>query len=188
MKKLFILAIVFLLIGFTAYSLDLYVGGTFGGSVGWLNGSDWIDGLASFGAENKCRLGYSIGVSFELCVLPSFSLQPEVLLSSQGGAYEYNIGFNVDGKVKASLVEIPIYIKPKFKMGSGVFHLLLAPEFLIFLTDLKYKESGGGTTVESELTPDNKFVFGINGCDSIVSKNKIWETLVECYGRKEASL
>jgi hypothetical protein len=35
---------------------------------------------------------------------------------------------------------------------------------------------------------NNKFIFGINGCDSIVSKNKIWETLVECYGRKEASL
>lgn len=35
---------------------------------------------------------------------------------------------------------------------------------------------------------NNKFIFGINGCDSIVSKNKIWETLVECYGREEASL
>ena len=34
----------------------------------------------------------------------------------------------------------------------------------------------------------NKYVFGVNGCDYIVSKNKIWETLVECFGRKEASL
>ena len=33
----------------------------------------------------------------------------------------------------------------------------------------------------------NKFIFGINGCDSIVSKNKIWESLVSCYGRKKAS-
>ncbi len=33
----------------------------------------------------------------------------------------------------------------------------------------------------------NKFIFGINGCDSIVSKNKIWESLVECFGRHEAS-
>ncbi len=31
-----------------------------------------------------------------------------------------------------------------------------------------------------------KYIFGINGCDSIVSKNKIWESLVNCYGRKEA--
>lgn len=33
----------------------------------------------------------------------------------------------------------------------------------------------------------NKYIFGVNGCDTIVSKNKIWESLVQCYGRKEAS-
>ena len=33
----------------------------------------------------------------------------------------------------------------------------------------------------------NKYIFGINGCDTIVSKNKIWESLVNCYGRKVAS-
>ena len=33
----------------------------------------------------------------------------------------------------------------------------------------------------------NKYIFGVNGCDTIVSKNKIWESLVKCYGRKEAS-
>ena len=34
---------------------------------------------------------------------------------------------------------------------------------------------------------NNKYIFGVNGCDSIVSKNKIWEALVNCYGRKHAS-
>jgi hypothetical protein len=34
---------------------------------------------------------------------------------------------------------------------------------------------------------DNKYIFGVNGCDSIVSKNKIWESLMECFGRKHAS-
>ena len=33
----------------------------------------------------------------------------------------------------------------------------------------------------------NKYIFGVNGCDSIVSKNRIWESLVQCFGRKEAS-
>ena len=33
----------------------------------------------------------------------------------------------------------------------------------------------------------SKYIFGINGCDSIVSKNKIWESLVNCYGREKAS-
>jgi len=34
----------------------------------------------------------------------------------------------------------------------------------------------------------NKYIFGLNGCDTIVSKNKIWESLVGCFGRKHASL
>jgi len=33
----------------------------------------------------------------------------------------------------------------------------------------------------------HKYIYGINGCDNIVSKNKIWESLVSCYGRLEAS-
>lgn len=52
----------------------------------------------------------------------------------------------------------------------------------------------GYNDVEEELTTiiikgnkADKYIFGLNGCDSIVSKNKIWESLVNCYGRKEAS-
>ena len=52
----------------------------------------------------------------------------------------------------------------------------------------------GYNDVEEELqkilikkNPSTKYIFGLNGCDSIVSKNKIWESLVKCYGRKDAS-
>ena len=52
----------------------------------------------------------------------------------------------------------------------------------------------GYNNVESELKKilidkdnKNKYIFGINGCDTIVSKNKIWESLLGCYGRKKAS-
>ena len=33
----------------------------------------------------------------------------------------------------------------------------------------------------------NKYIFGVNGCDTIVSKNKIWESLLNCFGRSHAS-
>ena len=33
----------------------------------------------------------------------------------------------------------------------------------------------------------NKYIFGVNGCDSIVAKNHIWQSLVKCYGRAGAS-
>lgn len=53
----------------------------------------------------------------------------------------------------------------------------------------------GYNNIESELKEikinnkniKSKYIFGLNGCDSIVSKNKIWESLVNCYGRKYAS-
>ena len=53
----------------------------------------------------------------------------------------------------------------------------------------------GYNNVESELKDikinsnkniSSKYIFGLNGCDSIVSKNQIWDSLVKCYGRKEA--
>ncbi len=52
----------------------------------------------------------------------------------------------------------------------------------------------GYNDVEKELSKisikgdtSQKYIFGVNGCDTIVSKNKIWESLVVCYGRREAS-
>jgi hypothetical protein len=33
----------------------------------------------------------------------------------------------------------------------------------------------------------NKFIFGVNGCDKIVSKNELWKQLRDCYGREKAS-
>jgi len=40
--------------------------------------------------------------------------------------------------------------------------------------------------IKNKIDPSKKFIFGINGCDSIVSKNKIWQSLVKCYGRPDA--
>jgi hypothetical protein len=47
-------------------------------------------------------------------------------------------------------------------------------------------------TVESELkkleiTNDNKLIFGINGCDTLASKNNLWLILENKYGRQKAS-
>ena len=51
----------------------------------------------------------------------------------------------------------------------------------------------GYNNVENELLDikiknnKNKYIFGINGCDTIVAKNHIWQNLVKCYGRIGAS-
>ena len=40
--------------------------------------------------------------------------------------------------------------------------------------------------IKNKNDSDKKYIFGINGCDSIVSKNKIWDSLVSCYGRRKS--
>ena len=50
----------------------------------------------------------------------------------------------------------------------------------------------GYNNVENELktintTRDNQIIFGISGCDKIVSKNNIWTLLSNNFGRKKAS-
>jgi hypothetical protein len=47
------------------------------------------------------------------------------------------------------------------------------------LLDIKLKNNNNNNK--------NKYIFGINGCDSIVAKNHIWQSLVKCYGRAGAS-
>lgn len=42
-------------------------------------------------------------------------------------------------------------------------------------------------SIEMRGNVENKFIFGVNGCDKIVSKNELWRQLRECYGREKAS-
>ena len=62
-----------------------------------------------------------------------------------------------------------------------------------FKNQLFYIYSPGYNNIENELLDiklknnKNKYIFGINGCDSIVAKNHIWQSLVKCYGRRGAS-
>ena len=40
--------------------------------------------------------------------------------------------------------------------------------------------------IKNKNNNSDKYIFGVNGCDTIVSKNKIWECLEKCYGREKA--
>ena len=65
-----------------------------------------------------------------------------------------------------------------------------------------YENSDSNSDLNSDLNSDSnsdsnkelkknninaKFIFGINGCDRIVSKNNLWTLLESCYGREKAS-
>ena len=74
--------------------------------------------------DQNARLGFSVGLFTELAVGESFSIQPELLLSTKGNRATYgNSGglpdaFNIEGEVKSNLTYIDIPILAKVTFGE----------------------------------------------------------------------
>ena len=103
--------------------------------------------------------------------------------------YNYNENFDNQNSTKYMT-----YYRCKDKMLSKIIKNIFDNNNIIHSNnDWNIYIPCGYNNVESELKDikidniNNKYIFGINGCDSIVSKNQIWESLVKCYGRKHAS-
>ncbi|MBW8003110.1 MAG: PorT family protein [Planctomycetes bacterium] len=192
MKKVMVFMILFFFFSITlVFSIGLSMGGTVGGTIGWINGSDWINALNFFGGNNKIKLGFSVGIFINIELHEYLSIQPGILFSNQGGAYQYYyMGNNIDGTISSNVLEIPILFNPKIPIGTGYFVFSIGPEIIIFLGDVKIKESGFGMTVETGRTPDNDIVFGLSagigyeyplGSGNIIFDLKYTKTLTEIF-------
>ncbi|KKL73797.1 hypothetical protein LCGC14_2071270 [marine sediment metagenome] len=162
MKKVMIFMILFLFFSMTiVFSAGLSLGGTIGGAIGWLSGSDWINTLNSIGGTNSIKLGFYWGIFINIELHEYISIRPEFLYSNQGGAYKYSyMGYIIDGTITAKALEIPIFFNPKIHFSSGYLFLSVGPVLVFFLDDIKFKESGFGMTVETGRSADNPIVFG----------------------------
>ncbi|MBW8003525.1 MAG: PorT family protein [Planctomycetes bacterium] len=198
MKKVMVFMILFFFFSITlVFSIDLYVGGTIGGTIGYISGSDWMNALNSIGGGNNIKLGFSFGIFMNIELHENISIQPEVLFSNQGGAYTYSyMGYIIDGTITANVLEIPIFFNPKIRVGTGYLLFSIGPEIIIFLGDIKYKESGFGMTVEIGISPDNSIVFGFAtgmgyeyplGPGNIIFDWKYTKTLTEIFKNDNSS-
>jgi hypothetical protein len=164
MRKILLISFVIIMLSSVCvFAGSITIGGKASGGIGFLSGSDWKDSLDFLGADNGSHFGFSIGAYAEIGIIEQLAIQPEILYSNKGGGYSYNIGFEVKGKVSASGLEIPVYVKPKFKMGTGTLYGLIGPDFYLIFGDVKYKETGGGLSVTTDVPPDNSFIFGLSG-------------------------
>ena len=84
-------------------------------------------------AEADWRLGFHAGLLSHIHVTPAFSLQPEVVYSSQGTEYELSTGENL--KLKLNYVNIPLLLQYNFDNG---FRLQGGPQ-IGFLTGVADK-------------------------------------------------
>jgi hypothetical protein len=165
MKKAIIILTIFMVMGaINVYANGVELGVKGGGNLGWLSGSDWDDVLNFLGGSNSVRFGITFGIFLDIPLASFISIQPEVLFLSGGGAYTYPfMGTEVKGRFTANTFEIPIYLKPKIRTGSGVFYFFVGPDLWLILGDMKLKESANGMSAEADIEPDNSTLFGVAG-------------------------
>jgi len=72
--------------------------------------------LANHPNENDWRLGFNAGLLSHIHVTPAFSLQPEVVYSSQGAKFE-NFVNGQDLNLKLNYVNIPVLLQYNFNNG-----------------------------------------------------------------------
>lgn len=162
------MALLFALIGTPeARAQEIFLGGRIEPAVGWISGSDWADAIDYWddnfsGEPHKPRLSFSGGAVFAFGLAPGFALQAELLISHLGGNYSYDYtGITVEGNQRATLLQIPLFLKPRVATAAGDFYFLLGPTVGIFLSDITFEESAMGLTVEDEIEPDNSVIAGL---------------------------
>ncbi len=154
MKKIILTAAAVFAFGF-ANAQDVKFGVKGGLNVATLTGD--VDNVDS-------KVGFHVGGFAEIKVSDKFSVQPELLFSTQGTKFEFSEDFggeiiSGEGKVNLSYVNIPVmakfYVADKFSLEAG-------PQ-IGFLTSAKYKLEAEGEEGEEDAKEDYESIdFGVN--------------------------
>lgn len=167
MKRLILICVICSLILPVASAQSVSIGAKIGGGLMFFSGSDWKNALDRLGCDNKIRLGFTVGTFLNFKISEWFSIQPELMYSVLGGAYEYYEPYffgDIDGKVTVNTLELPILLMPRFRAGKGEIRIFAGPDLIIILGDIETEEKAIGIlTLSMHAEPDHIFVFGIKG-------------------------
>jgi opacity protein-like surface antigen len=114
--------------------------------------------------DNSSKVGFHVGGFVEIKVSDKFSVQPELLFSTQGAQREYSEDFggtvvSINEKINLSYLNIPVMAK--YYVAEG-FSLEAGPQ-IGFLTSAKYKFEAEGEEEEVDGKDDFESVdFGLN--------------------------
>lgn len=106
--------------------------------------------------DNSSKVGFHVGGFVEIKVSDKFSVQPELLFSTQGAKFEESgSGFSYESKYNLSYLNIPVMAK---YYAADKFSLELGPQ-IGFLTSAKedFTETESGVTVSGN--EDIKDIF-----------------------------
>lgn len=132
------------LMAFTVNAQDVNFGLKAGANFATITGDD-TDDLST-------RTSFHVGALAEIGISDTFSIQPEVLYSSQGAEYEDSDGY--DGKFKLDYLNIPVLAKVTVAEGLSVE---AGPQIGFLLSAKDEYDDGAGDSGEEDI---DEFIKG----------------------------
>ncbi|HUV09000.1 MAG TPA: porin family protein [Spirochaetia bacterium] len=142
------------------------IGAKIGGGPAFLSGSDHRDFLDLMNGYNEVRFGFTAGAFLNFETAEWCSVQAELMYSLAGGALSYydpDYSDNVDWKITASALELPVLLMLKPRAGKGEIRIFAGPDLIFILGDIEYEVRTLGLIFSIDIEPDNRFVFGLKG-------------------------
>src|SRR5687768_5771463 len=115
----------------------------------------------SEGDQSGSRVGFHAGLLGHIHLSPEFSLQPEIVYSSQGSKYTTDVtGTPVEHQLSLNYVNIPLLLQYNFENG---FRLQTGPQvgFLASVTDKVQGAETGFFTSDDFKSTDFSWSFGL---------------------------
>jgi hypothetical protein len=87
-----------------------------------------------------------------------------VLISTIGGTSSFtNFGTDWDVTYSGTVIETPIYVKPRIPAGPGNLFFLVGPDIIILITDFEEKSESGVSDFSFDVEPEKTFIVGVTG-------------------------
>jgi len=159
MKKLLILSVVLLTMTLPLFAADFSIGPKAVLGEYSYRGSDWKETKDSLAIKDKFSLSYGGGLMFNMGLTEMFSVQLDALYLFS----TVRVGNDsVWAQNNYSSVNLPLYARFDFPVGSVNLYLMGGPSFTILFDKYKTKDNNGNTT-ENTLSDDEKnFLIGIS--------------------------
>jgi hypothetical protein len=160
-KKIAVFALLFCLLSFTAFSLDVTVGLKGGVGLPHFSGPDYKDTLDLLGINTQAKLGFSVGAFATLGLTDLLAVQLEAYYAFLGGKFGDDTGSIVQD---SPVIQIPVLIKARLQSGGLIITPLAGPVVLLKAGDWKNElvDSDGNVLSSGTYTDDEvaDFILG----------------------------
>jgi hypothetical protein len=163
MKKLVLCAFMAAMLPASLFALDLSAGVKGGVGIDVFNGKDWQDILDASGETNGLKLGLSASIFLNIGITKSLSIQLEAGYSLLGGK-EVDKSADFYSRYSMNAVEIPVFLMPRFSLGSGKLIVFAGPDLIAVIGDMKEVDyQSGDIDGEGSITLNQTPLLGVAG-------------------------